>query len=105
MHEGMTRGTLAKRLAALMSCEYGGEYDCLAQYPGRVYFVPSTTLVELKQAAQLGIKGEDDLFGGVVPYPFVATKAITHPLVGTGSAAPDGWSHEFGERVRDAVLL
>src|SRR3712207_8788490 len=41
---------------------------------GRVYFVPSCTLIGLEQARQLGITGEDDLFGGVVPYPFVATK-------------------------------
>src|SRR5918993_320210 len=104
MHEGMTRGTLAKRLAALMSCEYGGEYDCLAQYPGRVYFVPSTTLVELKQAAQLGIKGEHDLFGGVVPYRFVATKAITHPLIERNVSAPEGWSDTFPRQVQKAVL-
>jgi len=44
------------------------------------------------------------LFGGVVPHPFVASKAITHPLVDPDASAPAGWSHAFGERVRDVVL-
>jgi hypothetical protein len=34
----------------------------------------------------------------------VATKALTHPLAGSGAKAPAGWSHEFGRRVADAVL-
>jgi hypothetical protein len=99
-HERITRATVAKRLAALMGFEYTGEYDRSAQYPGRVYFVPSTTLVELKQAAQLGITGERDLFGGVVPYPFVATKAITHPLIAPKAFAPEGWSDTFPTRCK-----
>jgi hypothetical protein len=103
-HERITRATVAKRLAALMGFEYTGEYDRSAQYPGRVYFVPSTTLVELKQAAQLGITGERDLFGGVVPYPFVATKAITHPLIAPKAFAPEGWSDTFPRQVQRAVL-
>ncbi len=39
-----------------------------------------------------------------MPYAFVATKAISHPTVEPGAAAPVGWSHEFGHRIRDAVL-
>jgi len=34
----------------------------------------------------------------------MATKAITHPLVGVDAAAPPGWSPAFGRRVRGAVL-
>ena len=50
------------------------------------------------------MRTEDDLFGGVVPHPFVATKAITHPLVEPDAAAPEGWSHGFARRVRSVVL-
>ena len=82
---------------------YAGEYDPSARYPGRVYFVPGDTLVGL-QAAGVGITGEPDLFGGVVPYPFVATKAITHPLVEPGADAPEGWSDTFPRHVQSAVL-
>ena len=103
-HERITRASVAKRLAALMTFTYAGEYDPSARYPGRVYFVPGNTLVGIEQAAQLGITGELDLFGGAVPYSFVATKAITHPLVELGAYAPQGWSDTFPRRVQSAVL-
>jgi hypothetical protein len=103
-HERVTRAVVAKRLATLMGFAYGGEYDCSAQYLGRLYFVPSNTLISLEQAAQLGIAGEHDLFGGVVPYPFVATKAITHPLIEPNAFAPEGWSDTFPHQVHSAVL-
>jgi hypothetical protein len=58
----------------------------------------------LQEARRLGIRGPRDLFGGVVPHPFVATKVITHPLVRPNAAAPRGWSHGFASDVRQAVL-
>src|SRR5207249_3972954 len=61
------------------------------------------TLVD-DEARALGVRTEDDLFGGVIPHPFVATKAITHPLVEPDAPAPVGWSHGFAARVRDVVL-
>ena len=39
-----------------------------------------------------------------MPYPFVGTKSITHPLVAPDARAPDGWSAAFGRDVRRAVL-
>jgi hypothetical protein len=104
MHERVTRAAVAKRLAALMGFDYAGEYDQSALRPGRIYFVPSNTLVGIEQAAQLGIAGERDLFGGAVPYPFVATKIITHPLVEHNASAPGGWSNSFARQVQSAVL-
>ena len=47
-------------------------------------------------------RGEHDLFGGVVPHPFVATKSISHPLVDAERRAPDGWSVAFAREVRAA---
>jgi hypothetical protein len=102
-HERITRAAVAKRLAALTGFEYAGEYDPSAGYPGRVYFVPGNTLVGL-EAARVGITGEHDLFGGVVPYPFVATKVITHPLLERSAFAPEGWSDTFTCQVQSAVL-
>jgi hypothetical protein len=102
-HERITRAAVAQRLAALTGFDYAGEYDPSARYPGRVYFVPGDTLVGL-QAARVGITGERDLFGGVVPYPFVATKVITHPLVEPDADAPEGWSDTFPREVQSAVL-
>ena len=103
-HERITRAAVAKRLAALTGFDYAGDYDPSARYPGRIYFVPSTTLVGVEQAERLGISGEHDLFGGVVPYPFVATKVITHPLLERSAFAPEGWSDTFTSQVQSAVL-
>ena len=44
------------------------------------------------------------LYGGVVPYPFVKTKVITHDLVSNASARPDGWSCSFARATRDVVV-
>jgi hypothetical protein len=102
-HERTTRAGIAERLAALKSFGFAGEYDPATRYPGPLYLVPSDTLVGL-EATALGVRGEHDLFGGVVPHAFVATKAITHPLVGPDAPAPLGWSPGFGHQVSDAVL-
>lgn len=103
-HESVTRLQIAKKLAALKGCEFAGEYEIGARYGDSIYFVPSHTLVGLGCAEALGIESEDDFFGGVVPYPFVGTKTITHPLIGDDASAPHGWSQAFALQVRDAAL-
>jgi Protein of unknown function (DUF3182) len=103
-HEAVSRTAISRKLGALRGCEFHGEYDRSATYPGPLYFIPDETIAGLDLARSLGISGEHDLFGGVVPHAFVATKAISHPLVRPGADAPPGWSAEFGDRVRDAVL-
>lgn len=102
-HERITQAEFARRLAVLKDYELGGLYDPSEHYSGPVYFVPSNTLTA-QQAAPLGIRGPDDLFGGVVPHAFVATKVISHPLVAPDAAAPTGWNPAFGAQVGDAVL-
>jgi hypothetical protein len=103
-HERITRAAIAQQLAGLKGYGFAGDYDP-ASRPGRaLYLVPSCTVLGLEAAEELGIHSDGDLFGGVVPHPFVATKAITHPLVRPGARAPSGWSNAFGEEVREAVL-
>jgi len=104
-HERITCTEIAKRLAALKGLTFVGDYDPSTRYPGPNYFVPSDTLVGVAAAHRLGIRGEHDLFGGVVPHPFVATKAITHPLVAPDAYAPAGWSHDLARRLHDATLF
>jgi hypothetical protein len=104
-HERSSRGHLAGRIARLLGCEHAGDYDPDGRYSEPVYFVPSHTLVGLSAARALGIRSEADLFGGVVPFAFVATKTITHPLVDAAAHVPAGWSHAFPARVRDVVLV
>ena len=59
-----------------------------------IYFVPSDTL-DSEVTARAGIRRESDLFGGVVPHPFVATKTITHPLLDMPSCVPIGGRGNF----------
>src|SRR3954471_18797921 len=102
-HEQVTRTEIARRLAGLKGFGFAGPFEPSKSYPGPVYFVPSDTLVE-KEAEALGIETEHDLFGGVVPYAFVATKAITHPLVDPGATAPAGWLSSLAKRLEGAAL-
>lgn len=102
-HERCTLLGFAQRLAALRGERPGGFHDPAMQYSGHLYFVPSNTL-SAEEAAALGIHGIDDLFGGVVPHPFVATKAISHPLVEPDAQCVPGWSADFAARLGDAVL-
>jgi len=104
-HEHATRAHYGQRLAALIGCAFEGEYAAAAPPGSRHYFVPSDTLSDPARVRALGILGVDDLFGGVVPYAFVATKVISHPLIDENSAArPDGWSTRFAREVGDAAL-
>ena len=102
-HDVVTRKALAERIAALKGYEYAGEFDAAERYEAPVYFVPADTL-DIDRARALRIESEHDLFGGVVPYEFVGTKSITHPVHSEAARVPRGWSHEFGRVVEEAVL-
>jgi hypothetical protein len=102
-HESVTRFALGRRLAGLKGYAFAGAYEPTRRYACALYFVPRHTLIAA-DARQLGIGSERDLFGGVVPEAFAATKAITHPLLEADAYAPPGWSGEFARRVHAAVL-
>jgi Protein of unknown function (DUF3182). len=102
-HERLTQLEFSRRLAALKGCDFGGLHEPSKHYPGDVYFVPNSTLTAA-EAAAIGVRGPDDLFGGVVPHAFVATKAISHPLIAPDAAAPPGWNPGYQAQVGDAVL-
>ena len=93
----------AKAIAKLKGYKFGGAYDPEHSYSGPLFFVPDDTLL-LDEAACLGTRSPNDLYGGVVPHLFVKTKAITHGLVGRDAERPPGWSTAFAERVREIVL-
>jgi len=102
-HDRESRANVARRLAQVMHWRYGGAYDPNARYGAPLYVVPHDALLT-REAAALGIHGPQQLFGGVVPHAFVATKAITHPLVARDALAPDGWSHACAEYLGEAAL-
>lgn len=101
-HDYVSRRAVTERLAGLLGFAFGGEYRA-TRNGAQTYFVPEHTLL-CDEAALLGIRGEDDLYGGVVPHPFVATKAISHDIVSEHARAPGGWSHELGGMLSGAVL-
>ncbi|HEY0846385.1 MAG TPA: DUF3182 family protein [Noviherbaspirillum sp.] len=103
-HERMSQVEAAKRLAAILGYRFAGSFDPACRYACPLYYVPNETLVSLTLAQDLGIHGAHDLFGGVVPFPFIATKTITHPLVARNAARPPGWSNDFSCSVQDVVL-
>ena len=94
---------VAKELAAFMGRPFNGEFNARHTYPGPLYFVPSESLLSA-DSRRLGIRGDRQLFGGVVPFPFVATKVISHSLATADSAAPIGWSAKFPAHVARVVL-
>jgi hypothetical protein len=98
-----TKADVARSLAAVLGIDYVGDRTGSSGVDESVYWVPSDTL-QVAQAAALGIRSADDFFGGAVPYPFVGSKVITHPLIRPGAKAPDGWSHAMGEAMREAAL-
>jgi len=104
LHQCETTRALARWLASIRGLEYGGDYDP-AQHAGRRrYLVPTHTVKGAEQARFLQVSGPDDLFGGYVERPFMATKVIAHPLVSASAIRPDGWNDAFSARIRDCVL-
>lgn len=102
-HEYASRAHGSARLAELLGYAYAGEYREREEGPGHAYFVPDDTLVAA-DAERLGVRSGLDLFGGVVPHAFVATKAISHGAVSPEARVPAGWSHALAPRIEDTVL-
>ena len=102
-HQEIMLDADAKVIAEVMDYEFGGSHRAAPDYSGHVFFVPDDTLLR-DEALSLGISCPNDFYGGVVPYPFVKTKAITHHLVHGRAARPDGWSDAFAARVNQVVL-
>jgi len=104
-HERDTLDWTGREVARLLSLDYAGAADPAraARSGGRRFHVPDATLTR-SQAKALGIDGEDDLFGGIVPFAFVSTKVISHPLVRPHAAAPEGWCGSLGEALEEATL-
>ena len=93
----------ARAIAALKGYDFAGVFDRTLDRSRPVFFVPDDTLLA-DEAARLGIRSAGELYGGVVPHPFVKTKAITHELIDETAARPRGWSPAFCARVRDLAL-
>jgi uncharacterized protein DUF3182 len=76
----------AQLIAKLKGCDFRGHYEATHDYSPSIFFVPKDVLLR-EEASDPG-----DFYGGVVPHPFVKTKAITHQLVDCDARRPQGWS-------------
>jgi len=103
-HERTVHEALGRRIADLLGMRYGGHRQPDTDYTGRVYLIPTDTIIGVTHTRRLRLLTETDLFGGAAPYPFVPTKAITHPVLDEAAVVPEGWSTAFSARTRDAVL-
>ncbi|GLK88977.1 DUF3182 family protein [Pseudomonas turukhanskensis] len=99
-HEQDVQLTLAKKIAAMLNVPLQADLTPSAT----VYWIPDETVIGSEQMQALGIRHEANFFGGAVPYPFMATKAISHPLIEHPAAVVEGWSERFDEQASSAVL-
>lgn len=109
-HQAMTLEQIGRNVAQLAGYGFMGAYEHRATARGTAggtaapYLVPLDTVVGDAQAQALHLRSTDDLFGGVVPFAFVATKVISHGLVAPDAAAPAGWNPDFAQQAGTAVL-
>lgn len=103
-HDALTKDSLAAALARFLGAQFAGN-EALGEHEATApaYVVPCETLTPA-EAQRLHIRDADDLFGGVAPLPFVATKSITHALVAADAQAPAGWVPAFAREVAPVVL-
>lgn len=99
-HERVVHGLLAEKIATLLGLPVAAD----TAPNGRHYWIPDETLIGREQALALEIGSSEDFFGGAVAFPFMATKAISHPLVDTPNVVPPGWSADFHRQAANAVL-
>lgn len=103
-HERHTQQTLGINIAKLLGSSFLGTYDPQANAQQTLYFIPSDTLIGREHYSGLGIHSDQDFFGGLVSHPFMATKAITHPLLNANAQRPDAWPQDFSQCATGAVL-
>lgn len=102
-HERAVHQGLAIRLATLLGTRFIDEGEAALVGSSELYYLPPRTLMDSERHALLGIKSEQDLFGGLIDCPFMATKAISHPLP-PGFKRPYGWTDAFAVACGDALL-
>jgi hypothetical protein len=87
----------------LLQYDYGRAGDPVSDAQQRIYFVPDHTLTAV-EAVRLGVRSDRDLFGGVVPHAFVATRAATHAPVSVDAEVPQSWSYALARILTGCVL-
>ncbi|MEG0861642.1 MAG: DUF3182 family protein [Pseudomonas sp.] len=101
-HEHSVHLKLAERLAQLLHTQVVAPAEPPTEH-SNFYFLPTETLIDPARFQQMGIVSAQDLFGGLVSRPYMATKAISHPLP-ANARYPLGWTDDFARQASDALL-
>lgn len=102
-HDAATKAAVARDIAELLGLPFSDD-PADAREGHAPYLVPCEPIAGLDHARRLGVEGPEDLFGGVVPQAFMASKVITHGLVGRAAIAPAGWPSALGRQLAEVVL-
>lgn len=95
---------IARMIAELKGRAFVGDDREDNRSIGPRYVVPADTIVGMDPARCLGIATPDDLYGGVVPFAFQATKAIAHGIVAASAHRPVGWRVPLARELGRVVL-
>src|SRR5262245_47260588 len=96
-YERKRHESLARIIAEIKNYDFAGAYDPGCHRTSHLYFVPHHTILATELADEVGIHTTDDLFGGVVPYWFVATKAVIHGVAHLDAARPAKWDDDLSK--------
>ncbi len=102
-HDRASRAELARRVARLGHGQVIEGGAGVVQARAGLFLVPYDVL-EAEEAARMGIVREEQLFGGVAPHRFIATKIVSHGLLVADARAPSGWSGDAAAALGDSVL-
>ncbi|MBV6290314.1 DUF3182 family protein [Pseudomonas sp. MAFF 301350] len=100
-HEHSVHLKLADGLARLLDTEVVDAATSAQR--DSLYYLPTETLIDPTRHAALGVRSIADFFGGMVQHPYMATKAISHPLP-AHAAFPLGWTDDFARQASEALL-
>jgi len=104
LHKLVTLANLGSKIAELKGCAFLDAGSVAFGTMADCYYVPIDTIaLEACGGCEVSFTCHD-LFGGLVPHAFMATKVITHPLVADPSHMPENWRHEFCAGVGEIVL-
>lgn len=102
----ITQQVLSQRFAALLNLKLLASQDTTEHPsldPNDCYYLPSHTLLQ-HEAKALGIKSLQDLYGGVVPYPFLLHTTLNHPIHHPSMNSPEGWNNDLALVLQPYVL-
>lgn len=102
-HDRAARAELARRIARLGDGQMVEASAGVVNARAGLFLVPFDVL-EADDAARMGIMRENQLFGGVSPHRFIATKIVSHGLLAVGAAAPAAWNTDVAAALGDSVL-